>query len=132
MTVSQHSIRAHLSLACRKLASPANDVDHLGELVRRAVLRPASLMAVVRLPRAPGMLAATVFDVYHSVLLMRRAKLSSLPVQAVGGLPGALVKLAPEGNTFVHPLVDEVSGHRSSVDEVSGHRSLVNATSLIG
>lgn len=84
-------------------------------------------MAVVGLPRASGVLATAVFDVDHSVFLMRRAKLSSLSVQAVGGLPGALVKLAPEGEAFINTMADKISVHRSLVNAVGGHRSLVNA-----
>ena len=94
---------AHLSFARRELASPADNVDHLGELVRRAVFRSPSLVTIVGLPRAPGMLTAAVLDVDHSILLMGRAKLRSLTVQAVGRLPGALVKLAPEDiHLFTH------------------------------
>lgn len=89
------SLLLHLPLARRKLAPPADDVHHVGQLVRRAVLRPAALVAVVRLPRAPLVLAAAVLNVDHTVLLVGRAVPRTLAVLPVGRLPRALVELAP-------------------------------------
>lgn len=86
----------HLPLAGRELTPPADDVHHVGQLVRRAILRPAAFVAIVWLPRAPLVLAAAVLNVDHAVFLMGRAVPRTLPILAVGWLPRAFVELAPD------------------------------------
>lgn len=86
----------YLSLAGRKLAPPTDDVHHLGQFMRRAVLGSTALVAVVGLPRAPRVLATTILDVDHTFLLVRGTELCPLAVHTVRGLPRTFVELAPK------------------------------------
>lgn len=86
----------YLTFATWKLASSADNVYHLVQLVRGTKLGSAPLVTVVRLSRTTLELASTVFHIDHTFLFVRGAEFSPLPIHTVRRLSRTFVVLTPE------------------------------------